>query len=148
MQKLETLSKAIAKGLYIQVSTLRKNEDSTYTHIFEKKSVSDEIRRQFETALVRQMTKKIKKCDYGTTLVYAFNIISPVIDFALRSITSEGSYNIDEVLTSLPELPDGESYEFPYDTYIILEVIDKNNVESLCMCNWISQAFFIQFMSE
>lgn len=58
MQKLETLSKAIAKGLYIQVSTLRKNEDSTYTHIFEKKSVSDEIRRQFETALVRQMTKK------------------------------------------------------------------------------------------
>lgn len=95
--------------------------------MYDHKEVSDEVKALFEEELDNHLRSKLQGMEIGDSVDYGFEYgnVRP-----LGTLMEDANDNLAEVLLKLPALGKGESYEFPYETYIKLLVAERNKEEN------------------
>ncbi len=148
---MEKLLNAIASRLNVRVTIEEEFEQTsegvlTVTMaMYDHKEVSEEVRELFKKELNNHLFTKLKETELGEDVEYGFDYgnVRP-----LGTLMEDANDNLAEVLLKLPPLKDGESYDFPCDTYIRFTVTGREEkeitVKPNIVCSWIMEAYYNQ----
>ncbi len=145
---MEKLLNAIASRLTVRVTVEEQSEKTlegvlTVTMaMFEHRDVSDEVKELFKKELNNHLFTKLQDIEVGEYVHYGFDYgqVRP-----LGTLMEDANDNLAEVLLTLPALEDGESYEFPCNTYIRFTLTGRDDKEATVkpniVCTWIMEAY-------
>ena len=145
---MEKLLNAIASRLYVRVVVEEQSEKTlqgvvTVTmHMFDHRDVTDEVRELFKKELNNHLFTKLQNMEAGEYVEYGFDYgnVRP-----LGTLMEDANDNLAEVLLKLPTLNDGETYDFPCDTYIRFTLTEKDekkvSLKPNTVCQWIKEAY-------
>lgn len=145
---MEKLLNAIASRLNVRVVVEEQSEKTlqgvlTVTmQMFDHRDVTDEVRELFKKELNNHLFTKLQKMEAGEYVEYGFDYgnVRP-----LGTLMEDANDNLAEVLLKLPALKDGETYDFPCDTYIRFTLTKKDektaSVKPNTVCQWIMEAY-------
>ena len=124
---MDKLLNAIASRLTIQVvveadKTLQGVVTVT-RQMFDRRDVEDEVKELFKKELNNHLLTKLQDLKVGEYVDYgfAYGNVRP-----LGTLMEEANDNLAEVLLKLPSLNDGETYDFPCNTYIGFTLTERN----------------------
>ena len=145
---MEKLLNAIASRLNVRIVVEEQSEKTlqgvlTVTmQMFDHRDVTDEVRELFKKELNNHLFSKLQKMEAGEYVEYGFDYgnVRP-----LGTLMEDANDNLAEVLLKLPALKDGETYDFPCDTYIRFTLTKKDekaaSVKPNTVCQWIMEAY-------
>lgn len=145
---MEKLLNAIASRLNVRV-VVEEHSEKTLQGVlyvtmqkFDHKDVTNEVRELFKKELNNHVFTKLQKMEAGEYVEYGFDYgnVRP-----LGTLMEDANDNLAEVLLKLPTLNDGETYDFPCDTYIRFTLTEKDeetaSVKPNMVCQWIKEAY-------
>lgn len=110
--------------------------------MFDHRDVTDEVRELFKKELNNHLFTKLQNMKSGEYVEYGFDYgdVRP-----LGTLMEDANDNLAEVLLKLPALNDGETYDFPCDTYIRFTLTERDakkaSVKPNMVCPWIMEAY-------
>ena len=102
------------------------------------KDVSEEVRKLFGREFNHHLYRKLKTIDVGEYVDYMYECGH---SRPLGTIMYNANDNLAEVLKKLPELPDGESYAFPPNSYIAFTLTSKYHKQFKIKISLVSSVF-------
>lgn len=136
---MDKLLNAIASRLTIQVvveadKTLQGVVTVT-RQMFDRRDVEDEVKELFKKELNNHLLTKLQDLKVGEYVDYgfAYGNVRP-----LGTLMEEANDNLAEVLLKLPSLNDGETYDFPCNTYIGFTLTERNEEKATVKPNYVS----------
>lgn len=145
---MEKLLNEIASRLNVRVVVEEQSEKtlqgvlSVTMQMFDHRDVTNEVRELFKKELNNHLFTKLQKMEVGEYVEYGFDYgnVRP-----LGTLMEDANDNLAEVLLKLPALNDGETYDFPCDTYIRFTLTEKDeeraSVKPNMVCQWIKEAY-------
>lgn len=145
---MDKLLNAIASRLTIRRVVEEEVEQTwkgvvTFTmQMFDHRDVEDEVKELFKKELNNHLFTKLQNLKVGEYLDYGFDYgdVRP-----LGTLMEEANDNLAEVLLKLPALNDGETYDFPCNTYFGFTLTEKNEEKATgklnCASTWIMEEY-------
>ena len=138
---MDKLLNAIASRLTIRVVVEEESEKTlqgvvTVTmQMFDHRDVEEEVKELFKKELNNHLFTKLQDLKVGEYVDYgfAYGDVRP-----LGTLMEEANDNLAEVLLKLPALNDGETYDFPCNTYIGFTLIERNEEKATVKPNYLS----------
>ena len=145
---MEKLLNAIASRLNVR-SVVEEQSEKTLQGVltvtmqmFDHRDVTDEVRELFKKELNNHLFTKFQDMEVGEYVEYGFDYgnVRP-----LGTLMEDANDNLAEILLKLPALNEGETYDFPCDTYIRFTLTGKSeknvSVKPNVVCPWIMEAY-------
>ena len=145
---MDKLLNAIASRLNVRVAVEEHSKRTLQgvlnvtMQMFEHRDVTDEVSELFKKELNNHLFTKLQNMKSGEYVEYGFDYgdVRP-----LGTLMEDANDNLAEVLLKLPALNDGETYDFPCDTYIRFTLIERDtkkaSVKPDMVCPWIMEAY-------
>ena len=138
---MDKLLNAIASRLTIRVVVEEESEKTlqgvvTVTmQMFDHRDVEEEVKELFKKELNNHLFTKLQDLKVGEYVDYgfAYGDVRP-----LGTLMEEANDNLAEVLLKLPALNDGETYDFPCNTYIGFTLSERNEEKATVKPNYLS----------
>ena len=100
--------------------------------------VSEEIRNLFKKEFNRHMYRKLRQINKGESIEYMFDCGT---ERPLSLLMDDANDNLAEVFNKLPQLPEGEVYAFPPNSYISITLRAKMGRRMHIKINLVSDVF-------
>ena len=128
---------AIASQLSIR-SIVKEGEVNNLKERYFYKEVPEKTKTQFKKAFNQHMYRKLTKMKVGDSLDYMFDCGKAR---PLSVLMDEANENMAEVLQKLPQLPEGERYVFPPESYLSITLKAKMGKRMHIKINLASEVF-------
>lgn len=100
--------------------------------------VSEQVRKIFKKEFNHHLYRKLKTINVGEHIDYMYDCGK---ERPLSVLNDNANLNLAEVLKKLPELPEGEYYAFPPNSYISFTLTEKFSRQCKVKISVVSEVF-------